>query len=1806
MADRDEFLDAVMARVRRVMSTGDAAPALDPAAATEASALAAAVGEARDPEAWYALVWLHWYRFQAAPEGGAAADRDAALRNFLRFFLDGTSAALPQGLMPFLFDYAEEVARAVTNSYQADQADALVTIWQRVAQTTPDEDRAGRWTALCNLGAALLARYKGSRELTDLDSAITATEAAVTSSADDDPGILVNLGIMLHERYLSGGVAADLDAAVTHLRNAAAAAPVSADFQQVALVNLGNVLHVRYAYSSEAADLDEAISVTEQALALDPADIAARSNLGLMLTARFGRSGDPADIDAAIASIRAALDGTPADHPNRCGRLTSLSGALSARYRHAEAPEDIDEAIAAMRMAVTAAPRGSRGLYQERLGDALFIRFNHTGQAGDLDEAIAVTEAALRAIPRADPHYSIAASSLGRMLESRFRTAGTGQDLDTSIGLHQRALADGDPGQIEASARSLAGLTDSLGLRASRTGAAADLDAVIAAARAAALAAPAGHPESGIRLSNAAVWLWERFNARHNGTDLDEAAELARAAVRAGLPDDADRPVRLLNLAAILTERFQRSGERADIDDAVTAATSAVEAMPVGYAGRAAALGNLIGARNHRYRLSQDLADLSAAIAASDAVLPELPVDEPEREKCVANLAGVLRMRYEHTRSTADLNDAITRIEAAAGLGPQDHVWPPPNMAAEAQRIRGLLDTPASTVCHALGWLFIYRAVELGQDAGEPTMAIAFSLFQTCLLTGDEEVPGFVLDAVAEYALLVASNLHQQAQDIGDPALTAAMPRIFQRILARLPAGHQLRAACLLHLGTARWEQFELGGAPMDLLDAAEASLREAAASPAARQRWAALNMLVHVLFTRYSRTGDTRDLTLAVEAAGTGTDAAPDEQRAEALSTLHTALVQRFIALGRPADLDEATAVANAAAELTGPGDSRYASRLAHLCSSLRLLFEHRGDAAALQRGVELASEAAATAGDGETRAQALRELSTALCDRYNLTGEMNDVHRAAAVARDGMRTEGVSRDERVRQYMALGLALRLRATLTGSEADIDESVDLARAVLAATPDGHSEYPIRLTHLADALRARFQQAGTQADLEEAVTTARTAADSSQAEQATHLAIMACLGRVLRSRFEHGGDPADLDSAITAFSAAVSGRDLRHGNQAPWLATLASALGQRAWLSKDPADLPAAIGHLEDAIAVTADIPVIRAGYRAILSGVLHTRYEVTGGAADLDAAIENLRIALRDTPPEDPGRPGNSCDLGRLLELRGGPADRDAAAELFGSVIDADHAAASMRINAAVRLAGLIRLTHPGRAAASLETAVRLLPEVAPRRLDRDDQQYALETMSGVASQAAELILAEGNEPWRVGRALQLLETGRGILLSQALELSEDLAELHEGHPELAVRFERIRDQLDAPGDDLLDAKVPRRHLADELSRTLTEIRGKDGFETFGLPPSITELIGEASQGPIVVFNAGRNTGHAILVTAEGISALELPHLTRDALVAQVNIFNANLRGRNNSDISATLEWLWDNAAGPVLHALGYDAPPAGEPWPRVWWVPSGLLGLLPLHAAGYHACAGTGESRDSVLDRVLSSYTPTIRALRHARQRPVAPQRPLTALVVAMPTTPGVRGRLSYVPAEVEMLRFRLFQPIVLTEPGPEGTAASPLPTTANVLARLPGCPIVHFACHGTSDPRDPSRSGLLLHDHEENRFTVSSLTSLHLRGAQLAYLSACRTAAIDVAALADEAIHLVSAFQLAGYPHVIGTLWEINDEIAVEVAEGFYQALHTDDQLTDVGRSAHAISRAVRTVRARYPGSPSLWAAYMHAGA
>ena len=108
------------------------------------------------------------------------------------------------------------------------------------------------------------------------------------------------------------------------------------------------------------------------------------------------------------------------------------------------------------------------------------------------------------------------------------------------------------------------------------------------------------------------------------------------------------------------------------------------------------------------------------------------------------------------------------------------------------------------------------------------------------------------------------------------------------------------------------------------------------------------------------------------------------------------------------------------------------------------------------------------------------------------------------------------------------------------------------------------------------------------------------------------------------------------------------------------------------------------------------------------------------------------------------------------------------------------------------------------------------------------------------------------------------------------------------------------------------------------------------------------------------------------------------------------------------------------------------------------------------------------------------------------------------------------------------------------------------------------------------------------------------MAAISRLDLPRAALAYLSACSTSR-GSERLADEAVHLAGACQLAGFPQVVGTLWEVGDRTSGRVTRDVYRALAAGGATT----AAHALHDAVRALRGT-GASPLKWAPYVHVGA
>ncbi|KAM0246127.1 hypothetical protein ACHAP5_004909 [Fusarium lateritium] len=395
---------------------------------------------------------------------------------------------------------------------------------------------------------------------------------------------------------------------------------------------------------------------------------------------------------------------------------------------------------------------------------------------------------------------------------------------------------------------------------------------------------------------------------------------------------------------------------------------------------------------------------------------------------------------------------------------------------------------------------------------------------------------------------------------------------------------------------------------------------------------------------------------------------------------------------------------------------------------------------------------------------------------------------------------------------------------------------------------------------------------------------------------------------------------------------------------------------------------------------------------------------------------------------------------------------------------------------------------------------------------------------------------------------------------------LRSDIQDLAKEFPELAEQFKCLREQLDSTfahssqlliGEDKWADQTSLRYNAGKgLSAVLTEIRSKPGFKWFLRPEDEKLMKSAAALGPVIVVND--QTGVVLL-----------PSLSK----CDIDLKHRSL-GRGSLRV---LEWLWDTVAEPILDALGFTKPPLEGNLKRVWWVLTDSLSTFPIHAAGRH----NKRNGETVMDRVMSSYATSVAAIVQSCRTRETDHVSATneALLVSASQTPGY-SELMFANKEVRMLRDvcqnMSLQPV------------EPVPQRDVVLSHLRKCKVFHFAGHGHTDTTDPAKSQLFLEDWQTHPLTIRSLLELNLQkeGPFLAYLSACGTGQIKSQKLFDEGIHLISACQLAGFRHVIGTLWEVNDESCVDMAAIIYDEIYKGGMSDDsVCRGVYVATKAKR---------------------
>jgi CHAT domain-containing protein len=147
----------------------------------------------------------------------------------------------------------------------------------------------------------------------------------------------------------------------------------------------------------------------------------------------------------------------------------------------------------------------------------------------------------------------------------------------------------------------------------------------------------------------------------------------------------------------------------------------------------------------------------------------------------------------------------------------------------------------------------------------------------------------------------------------------------------------------------------------------------------------------------------------------------------------------------------------------------------------------------------------------------------------------------------------------------------------------------------------------------------------------------------------------------------------------------------------------------------------------------------------------------------------------------------------------------------------------------------------------------------------------------------------------------------------------------------------------------------------------------------------------------------------------------------------------------------------------------------------------------------------------------------------------------------------------------------------------------------TKEAIAAKAQNSTILYFATHAVASDVNPLLGGFLMFSAkrlEQGWWTAKEVQQARLRDTQIAILSACQT---GLGKVHDAGIiGLARAFQIAGVPRVVMSLWSVNDDATNELMQAFVKHLENDIP-------AEALRKAMLDVKKKRT-APSQWASFV----
>ncbi|PNP76822.1 hypothetical protein FNYG_09838 [Fusarium nygamai] len=1704
----------------------------------------------------------------------------------------------------------------------ASYLDDAIQAQRDALKLLPDDQQQA--SGLKDLGDLLFVRYKIKQIRWEIEQCIS-TDEKIT------------------DVYLSSPDASkDLEEAIKVSEDALAMVERGWPERHTWLLHLSILYKLLHYRNGTTDSLENAIQLAQEAREImqdTNTDVSAQ--LSELLEIRYVIMRNDSDIKEAINLARENLSNATPE--NRHWSLGALARVLFQSYKMTKTVKHLDEAISAT---ITGSEEGLRGdkIGITEIGNSNFLydllseRYETAGDLLDLDRMIDMARYRVNLmLPKVNERLQ-----WENLLNAWWR-------YKIGFGAHSSDIkrARENPANIHiygvSKITSLDELARPLNLRYLKTGEPEDIAEAVNTMRR--LVKLSKHPSYLLRLG---MYLLRLYNEKRDQNAADEVGWVSK---QLGLHTDgwecsAGQPQHwYLNYqASELSLRYEITGDRDHLERAIIIATKVVEMPDVDTNGRATALYNLATITYQMFCTTQLLSDLDKAIDYCKRAYDLMPEDDTNRPHCLARHSSCLLQRYRFTLNLTDLNEAI-RIGHQVAVASRDTPY------IQERILDGLSAALYQRFLTANNRNDLDEAIVLGRQAvdlkledpmnGCPYfLSLAAMLCDLHTLTEGEESLDHLGEALqlARDAITMAQGV-DQSEDLAwhfcglvialrgrfgatrNPKDLVEPISLGRHAVDMTSEGDPRRAFYLIIYATALHCRYSHTSRLADLsscieigLEAWYLSSRGTMAGDYHNQMICAGNV-AKFLQDRYLLEGQAFDLERAMEfqhlvearrlILGRGdpssffvkhkgsriTDTAPHTPRMQRKGVslydvpnsscltynLSFKLFQHYKKFQSKILLSDLIFICQVSVNSTSRRHKEM-PKYQHLLGSLfatryednklpgvtdqeqratpNLVKDLNSAVKSLQQVIDIASEA------DQTWTSAVLLLGPLYSDKYALFGDIGDLKMSLAVLRES--TKALREDDS--RYLNLlrlqGSTIMKSFAIFNRQGEIDLAKQIFWQALGVMDESCPSRPASLVDLAEVYQAEHRNTRSKQSLDISLELYDGAVgiigDSSDFIRPQDLLTRIFTGRAFSylERYKTTRIPTYLEKSIENIKQVLTPLATNSVLKINPLVTLANAYIAGYTTTQDTSYLESTDQLLNEASdiatsAISAD-DLSRVTWLVIIGESYKSRYHAAKLDSDLDQAVQFLKEAF------DVASLNATRDLSRLASI-------------------AKSLTSALKMKKDWKRAYLV-----------IKQVVPLIAATTPRFLDISESQFLLSKYSTLASEGAALAMSAGCEPME---AIQLLEAGRGVAMLALNELRLDLtsaAAVGAQHRERLSVFQQeleytspsstLNVENDTDGEEILKQSARRIQVGRDLNEFVHNLHALNYQMAFSETVRSAHLAQASLGGPIVVINVHYRCD-AFLIRGAMTRALTLPKLSMQAVQDRVD--------EGNFTSLPVLEWLWDSIVSPVLDALGYTGRPSrDDPWPRIWWIPTGSLSKFPLHAAGHHL---EEQSFNSTIDRVISSYSPSIRALVETVNRGEntgrnQPQQAQQALIVSMEHTPDTTARLPNAVAEAQVVEEACGKVSIRTIRPDRCTKDS-------VLAHLPSSDIFHFAGHGYTDNADPSKSHLRLEDWKTNPLTVSDLIAINLRKQKpfLAYLGACGTGEIQDARHLDESVHLISGCQLAGFRHVIGTLCRVNDKTCVDVAVLTYEVI-CQKGLTDASVS-EGLHYAVRELRDRW---------------